>query len=454
MNAETVAGATYALVSYQQDNHEQGPVVVARDTRPSGERLREAAICGALAGGAEVIDLDIAPTPAAQKIASEVGAMATVVITASHNPAKDNGWKGMPGHDKPAKDVVQAVSDRYWHQVDNGLVIPHDKVGEVSKRPDLLEGYSREVVASIAREFGDKPLGGRLFVVDGAYGAAQKITPDIFRQLGAEVAEFCCDGQGVINDNCGAADLRGLKRFLSQHSEITGDPRFVGAVANDGDADRVMGIGMNTQGEPVEINGNHMMRALAEGQPGIVGTEYTNSALVKHLEEQNVGFADCPNGDVYVTEALRKKQNQSRPWRRGGEFTGHLVDMDWLPSGDGVRMAAWYASYVVSKGWDFGQAHDDLPLWAETMRKISLGGADQHAVVGSPEVADALAKARSRLGDDGRIVFRPSGTEPVVRVWGESPDAQRIDGVVDVLSSAVQSRIHAAQLSFKQSVWS
>lgn len=446
VNAETFAGATFALIEYQRQRGVRGPLVTARDTRPSSERLHTAVNAAGLEAGIEVISLDVVPTPAAQKIAQELDALATVVVTASHNPYGDNGWKGMLGTKKPTKDAVQAISDGYWDLVEQHWAIPLDRKDGITHRLDMIAWYSDEVVRNIEGEFGKRPLTDKLFVVDGAFGAAQQFTPTILRRLGAEVAEFSCDGSGLINDGCGAADLDGLKRFLASKRglEIVRDPRFVGAIANDGDADRMLGVGASFRPDGalhvVELSGNHVMEALAEGQPGFVGTLYTNTATRRRLQSKGIDFEECANGDVYVTEALRNKQRAGLPWKRGGEFSGHYVVMDWLMSGDGVRSAAWYAAYVTSKGKTFAEMYNKLPMWAEVMDKVKFSPAVKDTIMADSEVQAAIAKAETTLGTNGRIVLRPSGTEPLVRVWGEGLNGNQIKQVVSELVSVVRMK--------------
>jgi phosphoglucosamine mutase len=445
VNPETFAGATFALIEYQRQHGVSGPLVTARDTRPSSEALHTAVNAAGLAAGVEVISLDVVPTPAAQLIARELGAMATVVVTASHNPYEDNGWKGMLGISKPDKTAVQAISDGYWDLIDANWAIPLDRKEGITHQPDMIAWYSSEVVKDIESEFGKQPLANKLFVVDGAFGAAQQFTPDVLRRLGAEVEEFSCDGSGLINDGCGAANLNGVKNFLASERglEIVRDPRFVGAIANDGDADRMLGVGASIDADGslhiVELTGNHVMEALAEGQSGFVGTLYTNTASVRRIKN----FEECPNGDMYVTQALLKKQAEGEPWMRGGEFSGHYVVLDWLTSGDGVRSAAWYAAYVATKGKTFADIYTELPMWAEVMDKVKFSNEVKDTIMGNSEVQLAIAKAEAALGNTGRIVVRASGTEPLVRVWGEAEDEALIKRVVAELMDVVRSKAAA-----------
>lgn len=421
MNPETIALLTSNLIDYQLEAGATGPVVVAQDTRSSGQALRYGAIAAASQRGTEVVDGGILPTPAAQKIASEVGAIATVVISASHNPAQYNGWKGMLGNRKPNSAEIAELSRRYWKQVQEGVSIPTDRPGNVAfEQASWRDWYTQEVVKDIENEFGSQPLSGKLFVIDGAHGAASNITPNVFKQLGARVKTFCCD-PGEINKDCGAANLDGLKTFLETDNKTILDPDFVGALANDGDADRVMGLGLNNRLEIVEINGNHIMAAQATSptQPGIVGTVYTNSGLRQRLDHHGIEFDECKNGDSYVTQGLLSRQAQGDNWTRGGEFTGHLIDTKWLSSGDGVHMAAWFAAYAVKEGKTFGNLYDDMPLWHEKMVARDLPAGIRIDPEHSKRIQSAKEVAE-KLG--ARAIIRKSGTEPKIRIWNESPN--------------------------------
>jgi phosphoglucosamine mutase len=439
INESTFAGLTYALVGMQQEVGEDGPIVFARDTRPSGERLQQAAMAAAILRGAEVINLGVAPTPTAQKVAEKFGAAAAVVVTASHNPVADNGWKGMIGFGKPDDEAIRGYSERYWDQEASGLVIPSSFADGVRQRPELVTEYEDNVVATIEITFGERPLQNKLFVVDGANGAATSLTPRILRRLGARVECFACDPKGVINENCGANDLGGLKSFLARRPDITNDPDFVGALANDGDADRMQGVGMiieNGISTFVDITGNHVMGAMAEGQPGIVGTIYTNSGLRSHLTEQGIGFAECDNGDKYVTRTLQAKRTAGENWQRGGEFTGHYVDLAWLTSGDGLMSAAWFAARTVQKGMTFGDVYEGLPLWNESMFSVRLPeGTDAKALLASESVQEAIVATKGQPNMNS--IIRGSGTEPVARVWIESP----LEGVAEAMSVRVVESI-------------
>jgi phosphoglucosamine mutase len=366
-------------------------------------------------------------------------------VTASHNTVKYNGWKGMLGNNKPGKNAVQAISDGYWQRVDSGLVIPDYRQGEAIDGSHLLGAYADKVVADIESQFGERPLDGKLMAYDGANGAASSVAPMILRRLGATVETYACDpATGLINDGCGANHLGGLNQFLEEREELTSQPNFIGAVLNDGDADRNMAMGVGRSGLVV-VCGNHGIYAMAQGEPGTVGTEYTNTAAVNRLRKEGIEFEYCENGDVNVTEALRVRQEAGDKWHRGGEFSGHHVDTDWGPSGDGVRNAAWLAAFAVREGVTFGDMHAALPLWAEAKATVAIEDAERRkAIKTDPVVAEIMAWAREELGPESRVIDRASGTEPVYRLWAEVNGGEAVlPGVLARIHDVVAERAAA-----------
>jgi phosphoglucosamine mutase len=442
MNPETVAGLTYGLVRMRIEAGESPVTVIGRDTRPSGEWLEPAAVAGALAAGAEVLRLGIAPTPTTLKVAEMVGAGAAVCLTASHNEWIDNGWKGTRGPDKPFGKQVRDISDRYWWEMDNGLAVPFGSKKTVDERPELVAMYQQELVGHLEAEFGEKPLAGKIVVVDGANGAAWHTTPDILRNLGATVEEFSCNPWRYINDGCGATELQGVKDFMAARPGLISNPSFIGAVANDGDADRCIAVGAdlrNDTPEFIELEGNRIMALQAEGEPGTVGTDYTNDGMIERLPGN---FVFCENGDVNVTLKLREMRRSGALWSRGGEFSGHNVDLRWLSSGDGVRMAAWLACYAATKETTFDEIARTIPLWPQTMIKIKdLPGDTAVSIVSDPEISQLIQDAPGNLQQSGRVLVRPSGTEKgVVRAWGVGRDKELLRGVVSNIAAKIQER--------------
>ncbi len=427
MNWQTVAGLTHALIMHQTEGEGGGIAVIGRDTRPSSKRLQDAAISGAVLAGAEVLMIDTAPTPTVLRSAAVLKAEAAVMITASHNKYTDNGWKGTVGADKPYGQTVTDIDDRYWSQVESRLVIP--KVNQqVSYAPELITRYEDDLVENIQGLYGEQPLNGKIVMVDAANGAAMEVGPRVLKALGATVFEYACDGSDQINNGTGATDLSGAKDFLRQNPELAKHPEFLGVLAFDGDADRLIAMGVDTDGGELtfhELEGNRVMELLAPGQAGVVGTEYTNSASIKRLEKSGIEFAMCPNGDVEVTRELRK-----RGWQRGSEFTGHHVDLSWLSSGDGVRTGALVAALAAANGTNFAEMSRALPLWPEKMLKLQMQPGVGRLAIASVEEIMTIS------GDDAaaglRTVVRESGTEKdAMRIWASGPD---MDQVLDLTS--------------------
>lgn len=448
VNPQTFARLTYAVAdceSHQPDAFFHRTVVVGRDTRPSGGILSQAVMGGASRLDLTIVDLGVATTPMVQREAGRRDALTAQMVTASHNPPCDNGLKSMPRGRKPTSDAVERYSTAYWQSLKNGISIPETPLfGTKIERPtDAGQTYVADVVADIENTFGSRPLEQKLFVVDGARGAAKDVLPSVFRRLGANVVPFACDDKGPINENCGAAQLGGLKSFLEKHPNIVSEKQFVGAVAVDGDGDRMLGMGIAEiadNKQAVEITGNHIMWAMATAGPyrqlGIVGNSMTNRGLVERLQQEGIQFEYCAVGDTYVTQALKAKD-----WIRGGEPSGHFVDTEWLSSGDGVRMAGWLAAWAVRSGQNFGDVYKSLPLWAEASVQVAVADeATRRAIKGDAAVQQALSEVQAQYGDGFRPLLRPSGTEPVVRIWGEGRSKEDTETAVNHLAQVVRSR--------------
>jgi len=413
-------------------------IVMGRDTRPSGDVLKRYATAGIEAMGGTVIDIGVAPTPAIQKIALEIGAAGAISLTPSHNPHTDAGWKGMIRSEKPSADVIAAIDERFRAIAKTGAIQSLDpNMYDARKHGHRhhLGAYMDGVIRQISEAFDDdRPLEGKIVVADTARGAANEVTPIILEQLGAEVVRFACDTDGLINHNAGATQLKkGLMPFLSEHPELVRDRRFIGATANDGDADRVMGVGAaNVDGTPefYTLDGNIALELLASGQPGVIGTDYTNDATIKRIRSAGTEFEFCRNGDVNVTRAL-----QGNGWKRGAEFSGHIVDLDWLNSGDGVRMAAWLLSFAAKNDTTFAEICAKRPLYPEKMESVTLPAGTKFKTEWIKEV---LQTSSEDTANSFRQLTRASGTEPLVRIWGVGSTQEYVDERVNRIVTAIR----------------
>lgn len=452
ISAERLNPGSAALVTatflQELDNGGAKTLILAGDTRPSTQSLMLGVASGAAQQYARVYPLDVAPTPTAQWVAKHTGATATAVVTASHNPAEYNGLKLMPGHRKPRKDEVVRLCEDYDNNAAAGVEIPiRGYVG--LPRLDLVDRYHAAVVEKIERTFGQRPLDGKTLIYDGAFGAAKDLAPRIYESLGANVVHYAC-GEGVINDGCGAADLSGLSEFTQQFAadnpQLVRSNNFLGGLANDGDGDRVMGVGYQPNGNTVEIDGNHLMWAMAQGQEGIVGTTYTNNGLIQKLHQAGIGFEFCENGDANVTRRLYELRNEGSQYSRGGEFTGHIIDLDWLPSGDGLYTGAYYASQLAVRGMTITDTYHDLPLWATYQIKLSHNRTPQQLakIMEHPELLKTLAHITDEMGESGRHVVRPSGTEPIIRVFTQAPKRENAENFAQRIAASLENVLTTA----------
>jgi phosphoglucosamine mutase len=413
INPTTFKRLAYEYVGLtNQRSNQQMIVIVGSDTRTSSPALREAVCGGAKTAGAEVWDMGIAPTPVIAWAAQNHYTNA-IAITASHNPGEDNGFKPFDiGGVKPSGETLREIERRYFSAT--GLTyLPVALEQRRSGKPHLKSEYISHVVESIG---GNDVLRGKKVIIDGANGAVYDLAPRVYQALGAEVITFSCNKNGAhINQNCGAAHLDGLKEFIKENPEIVKSPDYIGAFASDGDGDRV--IGVDHLGRV--IDGNYWMNRLSIGQLGIVGTIYTNTALQQAVTGRGIEFHECANGDHYVTTRLMElTARHGSGFTRGGEFTGHLIDLDHLSSGDGIYMGAWLAADLAAKDMSLADVYEELSLWPENMVNVRVSRAAER--LATPAFQEFLSAEREQLGELGRIIVRPSGTEPLVRIWAES----------------------------------
>jgi phosphoglucosamine mutase len=425
--------ANAAATSVIGANPDEKPTfIVGGDTRSSSPELIAAAADGAAAAGAEVWDIGVAPTPLIAWLAKQHKTHA-FAVTASHNPDKDAGLKLFEaGGDKSGRETLDEVEDLFWGMVSSGM--RNAPGGSVIRRQYLKNNYLGAMVENLG---GPGVLDGKLMVVDGANGAAFDMAPRLYRALGAEVITFACDPSQPINENCGAAKLDGLKEFLAERPAITSDRRFLGAFAHDGDADRVMGVDQTGN----IVNGNHWMHRLAFGEVGIAGTLYTNSGLRQELKRMGVEFHETENGDTHVTKKLQELNARlcEQRYTRGGEASGHLINLRRLSSGDGLYMAGWLATALAREDETLQDVSSSLRLWPEAKDEVPVGGANAKQIVQSDIVQEAIAA----LPRGVRSIVRGSGTEPIVRVFAEAEDQSAAEEAVRDLSGLIHDSIAA-----------
>ncbi len=401
------------------------PVVVGRDTRCSGPML-EAALCAGICSiGLDVLLLGIVPTPGVAWLTRWLKGAAGVMISASHNPIEDNGIKFFS---EAGYKLSDSLEDEIAAHVDDSAALPRpigSRIGTIEDRRRSISAYA-EHCHGLGRD-----LTGKTIVVDAAHGAAYDLAPKVFARLGAHVIKLHCTPNGKkINVRCGSTDLSDLRTSVLAH------PGSVG-IAFDGDADRALFIDENGE----EVTGDHVlaMRAqdlLSRGELSnqtVVATVMSNIGLERALEEMQVKLLRTPVGDRYVLEAMR-----SGEFRLGGEQSGHIIDLQANTTGDGIATAVSVASLVGA-----GRRMADV---AQIMRRhpqvlINVTVADKTCVEKNGAILQLIADAQSMLGKSGRILVRPSGTEPLIRVMIEGPEEAQIRS----LAQRVADGIKAAQ---------
>jgi phosphoglucosamine mutase len=421
--ALSVARAAAGVLA-DRDGTSRPVAVVGRDPRASGEMLEAAVVAGLTSAGAEVLRAGVVPTPALAFLTARTGADLGVMISASHNPMPDNGIKlfSRGGHKLP--DAVEAAIER---TVVSGASADHRPtgagVGRVRELPDAADEYVAHLLSTV-----DRPLTGLTLVVDGAHGAAASIAPDVYRRAGATVHAIGCNPDGWnINDGIGSTHLGPLVEAVRNLGADIG-------LAHDGDADRCLAV--TAEGDLVDGDAILAVCALALHERGqlaqdtVVATVMSNLGFHHTMRDAGIAVQTTAVGDRYVLEALR-----ARNLSLGGEQSGHLVFLDHATTGDGLltglalmaRMGATGASLA-----DLAAVVQKLPQVL-----VNVPVTDRMAVVENDEVAEAVNAVEAELGDSGRVLLRPSGTEQLVRVMVEAPTQERADEVAARLAEVV-----------------
>jgi phosphoglucosamine mutase len=404
------------------------PIVVGRDTRLSGPMLEGAIVAGIASTGRNVVLLDVVPTPAVAAITAAIEAAAGVMISASHNPIEDNGIKFFGADGFKMSDAVEAEIERL---VDAADELPRPTgldIGVVTRTRGLIDNYFAKLVAA------GSDLSAYTVVVDGAFGAAYLIGPKIFERLGARVIAMNCEDDGSrINVDCGATNLHALRDRVNE--EIARSTGPVVGVAFDGDADRALFVDETG----AVFGGDHIMLVLARdlearGElPGdaVVGTVMSNMGFERALERHGVRLLRAAVGDRYVLEAMR-----AGGYRFGGEQSGHVIDLARGTTGDGPMTAVSLLAVAVRERRTLHELAADLAVYPQVLVNVRVS---DKSIADHPSVRDAIASAERELARDGRILVRPSGTEPLVRVMVEASDDARTKAVAASVADAIRA---------------
>jgi len=401
-------------------------VVIGRDTRISGDMLEAALVAGICSAGINVLKVGIMPTPAIAYLTRELKAAAGVVISASHNPVADNGIKFFGATGYKLSDEVEAEIEALVMDGCAGVPSPTGrKIGRVFAVSDADDRY-----VAFARRTVDTDLKGLKVVVDCANGAACRVAPRVLNELGAEVIPLYNQPDGVnINDGCGSTNLAALQEAVVSHGADLG-------LAHDGDADRVIAVDAGGR----VVDGDQIMVACARRlkeqglltKNTIVVTVMSNLGLHLAMREMGIQVLETKVGDRYVLEEMLRTGA-----RLGGEQSGHILFLDYCTTGDGIITALQLLSAVKESGRTLEQLAAQMERLPQLLENVPVK--DKNLVMASPVLERAIREQERRLGGEGRILVRPSGTEPLVRVMAEGRDMAKLREVVDQLTAAVRS---------------
>jgi phosphoglucosamine mutase len=380
-------------------------IVVGRDTRVSGPMLQAALSAGITSAGGDVVRLGVAPTPAVSFVTVDLETRAGAVISASHNPPEDNGIKFFSSNGTKLPDALEREIERLVRE-GNGPRPEGAGIGRVEDRPDETERYLEHVIAAA-----EAPLDGMRVVVDCGFGAAYRLAPEALRRLGAEVHAMNDRDEGErINVGCGAT-----------HPEVVAEEvRALGAdagVTHDGDADRALFC--DARGNV--IDGDQVIVACALGMkeegrlPGhaVVVTVMSNLGLRRALEEAGIQVVETAVGDRFVAEEMARSGAAL-----GGEQSGHVIFAEHAATGDGILTAVRFLSLARRRGLPVAALAASMRRYPQVLENVPVASAVD--LDGRPEIEEAIREAQAALGDRGRVLVRPSGTEPLVRVMVEA----------------------------------
>jgi phosphoglucosamine mutase len=399
--------------------------VVGRDPRASGEFLEAAVVAGLASAGVDVVRLGVLPTPAVAYLTGSTGADLGVMLSASHNPMPDNGIKflarGGIKLDDVIEDAIEARMGEEWQRPTGA------DVGRVTDDGQGFETYVSHLVRSAPNRFD-----GLKVVIDCANGAASQTAPEALRRLGAEVITVAAAPDGLnINLNCGSTHIEGLQR------EVIGHRADVG-IALDGDADRCLAVDAN--GELVDGDQILAVLALAMRDSGrlsndtVVATVMSNLGFVQAMVREQIAVEQTKVGDRYVLEAMKAGGH-----KLGGEQSGHVILSDHATTGDGTLTAVMLLARVAQTGKSLADLAGAMTRLPQVL--VNVKNVDKSRAGTDPAVQTAVTEATARLGDTGRVLLRPSGTEPLVRVMVEAESSDTAHEIAHSLADVVASSL-------------
>jgi len=393
--------------------------IVGQDSRASGQYLEEAICRGLSSAGIDVYRVGILPTPAISFLVKDRGADLGVMISASHNPASDNGIKFFDRTGSKLADQIEAKIE----SVLGKIVESSNGAGSVIEDLGAKESYIQNLLKSL-----DGNLSGLKVVVDCANGAASFVAPELLKRAGAEVIAISASPNGLnINDNCGSTHLENLI------ARVKGEGADIG-IAHDGDADRVLAI--DDKGSV--IDGDFILGILAQDMElptkTVVGTVMTNLGLIKALEEKGIKFIATAVGDRYVLEEMLAGGHLL-----GGEQSGHIIMSKYANTGDGLLTALQLISKLKKSGKSASELASFMKRYPQIL--INVSGVAKEKLPSNQVISKAVVDVQQKLGDKGRVLLRASGTEALIRVMIEAQELSLAQELASELATLVKSEL-------------
>ncbi len=431
MTSEVALKVGMAAGKLFQTGSHRHRVVIGKDTRLSGYMLEAALMSGFTSVGVDVFLLGPMPTPAVAMLTRSLRADIGVMISASHNKYEDNGIKLFDPDGYKLSDEMELAIERLIEADSRTMLAAADRIGRATRVESAQERYIEFAKRTLPKNL---KLTGLRIVIDCANGAAYKVAPEALWELGAEVIKIGVEPNGCnINDKCGSTAPDMLVQKVKEYRADIG-------IALDGDADRVVIVDEKGQ----IVDGDQLMAVIAESwhrrgklsAGGVVATVMSNLGLERYLKTLGLGLVRTPVGDRYVVEHMRK-----HGYNVGGEQSGHIVLSDFTTTGDGLVSALQVLACVVATGKPVSEVCARFTPLPQVLKNVRYQSGKP---LEDKRVRKAIEGAQLKLGEKGRIVIRPSGTEPVIRVMAEGDDETLVNTVVGEIVDAVKVAAQAA----------
>lgn len=405
-------------------------ILIGMDTRISGDMLESAISAGIQAVGGDVIRVGVVPTPAVAYLVKYYNADAGVMISASHNPFEYNGIKFFNRDGFKLDDSVEdEIEDIIVRHVDVNSHITGEKLG----RSQQAEENSVEIYSGFLKAAADIDLGGRKIVLDCANGAAYQVAEKVYRELGAKTVVIADKPNGInINLNCGSTHTENLQKVVLEENAFMG-------MAFDGDADRLIAVdekGNVIDGDRLICIAAGLLQKKGKLSGNVVTTTVmSNLGLHKYLEKQDIKVDVTDVGDRYVLERMRKTGCSV-----GGEQSGHIIFLDYTTTGDGILSSLQVLKAIIESGKTASELAEEIEIFPQVLVNAKVKNENKEVFHKDDEVIAKIAEVEEKLAGEGRVLIRPSGTEPLVRVMIEGADSARILAMAEELSDLISSK--------------